>query len=1427
MLSYHAANQKRRHYFPVLCYHGCVLNEADKNTYWEYFEDFKAQIANLKRLGYVFVLPSVYLQWYNGTYNPPKPIACVHIDDGLSILTPMADYLVAQNIPFGLALISRRQRKRLPEDGFIDWASIHAYIQSGYAEVLCHTYNMHSLALRYDADVGAVVSAPVLEGPCWVDNGLALHVVSGDTRYAWDYSHTDDCWGLPIWGVDPFDGTTKINTTITFTPASSFDLHLIRLMTSLTVPGGTGYAVQIEVFLNGNSCGTVTFSPKLYGTRSQWPEREFITLNLPTPRTVNASVPNTLTFETKNTGAFMMRVYFKPDASSLTSANTNCQSLSSGVSGAQYIDRPASYDWLGNPLMILGDGTGATVSDGTFTSYVQADLDVFQDSVQSWLNATWSFFGNPQDLGNEDKPCFGTLSGVALTNIYEVLVTAGQVDIIQLHLTAIFGESYSATIKLSVATTPAGTYTEVYRGSAKWTQFGNAEFDVIPFNTSGTIMYLKVETLDVCPTVWGTDNYSRIVFDAFNDKGGNPQILGDSDTQFIGTASSTALTTIHQVNTTAGLTVDCVQVHLTADLGSDYAGNVKISVGATNTGPWTEIFNGAIQWVESDTTNYHTSFFTTTGTATFFKFETLTTSGTNNYSRIVRDSDTGLPWIKIGLFEKAWIKFGKATTASSTTPTQFIYPFGSSYDATAGTFLIPDLTLNDIAPPLKTALTDGGCNCGFNIVPRRANRATELREPDSRHTQWALGREIIYGTASNSTTMQHNQLYAGMEWPDAQHGGVIWSTALEPDPAGNATIRYAVNVLDEVHFDAWFCDAAGHIIKAELNDGGTYLSLNGDSQLGEFVLGETLTGGTSGAAATLIFYENLMHVSMLSGTFVPLETLTGGTSGATIALDELGAIVYANDKAFLQAAGVECYLIFNNLPDGEPDVAIATYVVNHPDVYIPLMVAATVDNGWDGMMFDIEAIPEADRVASTTFIIQLYSALQAVSKKLCIAVPLRTGTSYDDGSEDWWGWCDHAVLIQHCDSFLVMSYLESGPGTLPAAHCSNTVFNDCYAYLKSVCNSAYWSRIRVGCNAYGHYWTDKTNEATAEYTGYHEGYWNALYGAVAVSVSDTEAHFQDSFNGEGWFATPQTIQRAVDKASSEKLGGVFIWKADDADIYEFFPKFRSAPAIVPTIPEGIVPSITDGYSFQGPEGVSRVEVGGGINRYSLDYHTSYIRVQIALALKTSRLLSWSNFYYGEIQRGALPFKLPLDSGFGADLHTLYLDNDTYSFERRSNALTLVTFEGLTKSQIFDLTLDEAKAIVDAYNGYTATGLDRYKAPRDMVLSMTPTGYSGHGAPGVINNAISGANPSRALAFARTVQTFSGGMVLTPEQLIVWLAFFFIELNKGTFTFKALADSGSGVTLHSFNAIPGSHKVEFQGNTRIVSLQLEGEASYYD
>lgn len=434
---------------------------------------------------------------------------------------------------------------------------------------------------------------------------------------------------------------------------------------------------------------------------------------------------------------------------------------------------------------------------------------------------------------------------------------------------------------------------------------------------------------------------------------------------------------------------------------------------------------------------------------------------------------------------------------------QLVYPFGSYYSEGTGGFEIPGF--KDIGPALKDTLTAAGFDTAYTIQGVRNVPINQFREPDLRQTQWAMGRWLVYGDQALDVSLNNLQTLSGYKFPDVQPRGLSWQVSLEADPLGNATIRNRYAVLDYVAFDAFaFNGQAGvgtaAVVEFPVNDGRTY-SVESDN---------------------------------VPGTF--------------------NNVTYPDDKGFLQARGVKCLLIINNnLGTGDPDSDIGDDVVSHPNVWIPLMLAKVQTYGWDGVTINLEAVSPENRAKATKFMKQAARAFHAAGLLCQATSPAPTGTSYD---ADWWvGWCDHGEIIKYLDGLKIMSYTETGPGTDPGPAAPDSFWQLVYNRIRDIVQPEFWPRIFCGCRAFGHEWPDRANIDDADYVTYHQAIQDGISYGARFDIESTEMGW-----GHGstacWCGTPLTVERAQVEAANSNFGGIGLWKLDDGDIEEFFPKFR-------------------------------------------------------------------------------------------------------------------------------------------------------------------------------------------------------------------------------------------------------------------------------
>lgn len=93
------------------------------------------------------------------------------------------------------------------------------------------------------------------------------------------------------------------------------------------------------------------------------------------------------------------------------------------------------------------------------------------------------------------------------------------------------------------------------------------------------------------------------------------------------------------------------------------------------------------------------------------------------------------------------------------------------------------------------------------------------------------------------------------------------------------------NVKDRLLFTKWRSGPAA-----------TRWQINTGAHTGSFQAGETITGGTSGSTAVVVYVSSTSQLLIVQGwdesAFTAAETLTGGTSGATAAYSSIGRISY-------------------------------------------------------------------------------------------------------------------------------------------------------------------------------------------------------------------------------------------------------------------------------------------------------------------------------------------------------------------------------------------------------------------------------------------------------------------------------------------------------------------------------------------------------
>ena len=136
----------------------------------------------------------------------------------------------------------------------------------------------------------------------------------------------------------------------------------------------------------------------------------------------------------------------------------------------------------------------------------------------------------------------------------------------------------------------------------------------------------------------------------------------------------------------------------------------------------------------------------------------------------------------------------------------------------------------------------------------------------------------------------------------------------------------------------------------------------------------------------------------------------------------------------------------------------------------------------------------------------------------------------------------------------------------------------------------------------------------------------------------------------------------------------------------------------PSIPEDMIVSATS-YSIGDPGGVSRTEVAGGLSRYALDWSRGSRIFSVSMVLSDLQYQVWQYFYVHVIQKGALPFLMPLDSDGTVVPHLVNILPGSLNESRVHEVYWAVTYSVEAESNAYNVSKDDAIAVIDFYNTY--------------------------------------------------------------------------------------------------------------------------------
>ncbi len=242
-----------------------------------------------------------------------------------------------------------------------------------------------------------------------------------------------------------------------------------------------------------------------------------------------------------------------------------------------------------------------------------------------------------------------------------------------------------------------------------------------------------------------------------------------------------------------------------------------------------------------------------------------------------------------------------------------------------------------------------------------------------------------------------------------------------------------------------------------------------------------------------------------------------------------------------------------NLPMLKNDATYNDFAAVMTDTVKQLAVVDQIEtivlnNRYDGITIDFEAVNASDRGLLSDFMKLLYDRLHAKGKLVAMAVAAKT----KETTTGWSGPYDYPVLAKSVDHMLIMAYdyhwSTSEPG--PVAPIGKLRDTAAYALSKIPATKLIW-----GVGVYGYDWalTDEgETDGKAESRTFSEA--NALATAPgAQSGYDEESHApwalytRDGKPREIWYEDRRSFEAKMDLVEDKKMAGFGIWRLGQED----------------------------------------------------------------------------------------------------------------------------------------------------------------------------------------------------------------------------------------------------------------------------------------
>lgn len=257
----------------------------------------------------------------------------------------------------------------------------------------------------------------------------------------------------------------------------------------------------------------------------------------------------------------------------------------------------------------------------------------------------------------------------------------------------------------------------------------------------------------------------------------------------------------------------------------------------------------------------------------------------------------------------------------------------------------------------------------------------------------------------------------------------------------------------------------------------------------------------------------------------------------TDALGDISGLIPINQLTYAKSNGIKALCMITNNFDGSIAKTLLESSTNRQALINSILNAMTL-NGYSGVNIDLEGIYYYDRSYFTTFMAELYNALNPKGFIITVAVPAKTSDILTDG---WSGAFDYAQISKYASQIVLMTYDEHYPGGTAGPIASIGWVENVIKYAVTTMPT---SKILLGTAAYGYDWSSSGTKAygingmySLASTNNSTVLWDSVSSSPYFKYVDASGMAHSA-----WFENSASLGYKLDLINKYNLSGIAIWR---------------------------------------------------------------------------------------------------------------------------------------------------------------------------------------------------------------------------------------------------------------------------------------------